>query len=141
MRIPLTAHMCAADYAMAYTDTLTQDDSQGWIYGGNGKLFGAAVVYLLAIFAWVLGHMIPFFFLVRFVGLLRVDEAEERAGLDVSHHGGGAYETPAMTEMYEKPGSGKGTGGLKGDKDENEALVSRCGASQCDRMRKPLMRM
>ena len=85
------------NYAAAYTDELSQDDSQGWIYGGNGKLFGCAVVYVLAIMAWVLGHMVPFFLIVRVLGLLRVDEAEERAGLDVSHHGGGAYEMGTVT--------------------------------------------
>jgi ammonium transporter, Amt family len=68
------------------------DDLNGFLMGGNGKLLGAAICYILAITAWVLGHMIPFFYVMRFTGLLRVDEAEERAGLDVSHHGGAAYE-------------------------------------------------
>ena len=113
------------NYAAAYTDELSQDDSQGWIYGGNGKLFGCACVFILAIIAWVLGHMIPFFFVMRMLGLLRVDEAEERAGLDVSHHGGGAYETPATTELAGKGGKDYGSG-MGGGNGEHDALLSRC---------------
>lgn len=85
------------NYRVAYadpdtTDGLSVEDVKGAFMGGNGKLLGAAVVLILAITAWVLGHMIPFFFVMRMIGLLRVDEAEERMGLDVSHHGGSAYE-------------------------------------------------
>jgi ammonium transporter, Amt family len=59
--------------------------------GGGGRLLGCAIVVILAITAWVLGHMFPFFYAMKAAGLLRVDEAEEKAGLDVSHHGGSAY--------------------------------------------------
>jgi Amt family ammonium transporter len=60
--------------------------------GGDGRLIACAGVAILAIVAWVLGHMVPFFWAMRYMGLLRVDAAEEMLGLDVSHHGGAAYE-------------------------------------------------
>ena len=61
--------------------------------GGDGKLLVAAIVGIVAISGWVLGHMIPFFLVTRVLGLLRVSSAEEHEGLDVSHHGGSAYPT------------------------------------------------
>jgi ammonium transporter, Amt family len=117
------------NYNLAYGEDLAllhgEDRVKGWIYGGDGRLFGAQIVYILAITGWVLGHMVPFFFIARMLGLLRVDEAEERAGLDVSHHGGGAYEASnaelAVTTAHKE---GKTAGVSK----ENDALLSRCAA-------------
>lgn len=63
----------------------------GWIMGGDGKLLVAAIVGIIVIFVWVMGHMLPFFFLMKFLGLLRVSPEEEHEGLDISHHGGSAY--------------------------------------------------
>lgn len=86
----------------------------GLFMGGGGNLLGAAIVLILAIAAWVLGHMFPFFYLMKILGLLRVDEAEERMGLDVSHHGGSAYEATQGADL------------LKGKVDESEqALLTR----------------
>jgi ammonium transporter, Amt family len=119
------------NYEAAYHPLKSGDYSKGWIYGGNGRLFAAQCVYCLALASWVLGHMLPFFFITRVLGLLRVDEAEERAGLDVSHHGGAAYETPAMTEMVEKGGStGKG-GMMDAGVGDSEAILSRCACHAC----------
>jgi hypothetical protein len=59
--------------------------------GGGGKLLGVAIVMILAIAGWTLAHMVPFFFVLRALGLLRVGEEEEMLGLDMSHHGGAAY--------------------------------------------------
>jgi len=75
--------------AAAYDD---YGDAYGWVMGGNGRLLGTAVVAILVILLWTLGHMLPFFFVLKALGLLRVDAAEEMSGLDVSHHGGSAYE-------------------------------------------------
>lgn len=81
--------------------------------GGGGRYLGTAIVVILAITAWVLGHMIPFFIGMKAMGLLRVDESEERMGLDVSHHGGAAYEATAGEVL------GKGA-------KEDDALLTRC---------------
>jgi Ammonium Transporter Family len=54
-------------------------------------MLGAALVFILVTIGWVLGHMIPFFAVMKAAGILRVKESEEMVGLDVSHHGGAAY--------------------------------------------------
>jgi ammonia channel protein AmtB len=82
--------------------------------GGGGRYLGAALVLVLALTAWVLGHMLPFFLGIKMLGLLRVDESEERMGLDISHHGGAAYEATA--------GEVLGKGGK-----EDDALLTRYG--------------
>jgi ammonia channel protein AmtB len=64
----------------------------GVFLGGGGKLFGAAIVLIIAECIWVVGHMYPFFYLMNAMDLLRVDDSEERMGLDVTNHGGAAYE-------------------------------------------------
>ena len=63
----------------------------GFIMGGNGSLLAAHIIFILAIFGWVLGVMTPFFFLIKKVGLFRVPEEWEVQGLDVSLHAGTAY--------------------------------------------------
>eukprot|EP01025_Chloroclados_australasicus_P052480 TRINITY_DN611_c0_g1_i4.p1 TRINITY_DN611_c0_g1~~TRINITY_DN611_c0_g1_i4.p1 ORF type:complete len:509 (-),score=85.30 TRINITY_DN611_c0_g1_i4:417-1844(-) len=73
--------------AEAYGDAL----AYGFIMGGNGGLLGAAIVGIVVIFGWVSVHMVPFFFVMKILGLLRVDPEEEVEGLDTSHHGGSAY--------------------------------------------------
>jgi hypothetical protein len=35
---------------------------------------------------WVLGNMIPFWYVLKFAGLLRATADEEALGLDSSHH-------------------------------------------------------
>lgn len=45
--------------------------------GGSARLFGAAVVTGIAVVAWVLGHMVPFFYVLKLIGMLRVDEEDE----------------------------------------------------------------
>lgn len=81
----------------------TSENAFGFIMGGDGKLLVAAITGIAAITGWVLGHMIPFFFLTRLLGLLRVSAAEEHEGLDISHHGGTAYPTDIV--KTEKPSS------------------------------------
>lgn len=72
----------------------------GFINGGDGKLLAAGLVLILAIVGWVLGHMLPFFWAMRFMGLLRVDADDEMAGLDVSHHGGSACTPPGLACLW-----------------------------------------
>jgi len=51
------------------------------------QVIGVAVVA-----AWTAGIMSCFFALVHYLGLLRVTERQEEMGLDLSYHGGTAYE-------------------------------------------------
>mmetsp|Transcript_9326 Transcript_9326/g.18403 ORF Transcript_9326/g.18403 Transcript_9326/m.18403 type:complete len:500 (-) Transcript_9326:284-1783(-) len=70
--------------ASAYSSTET---CRGW---ETPLQFRIQVVGLLAIFAWVSGVMIPYFFALKFLGFLRVPPEWEQNGLDVSEHGGSA---------------------------------------------------
>jgi len=64
----------------------------GAFYPGNGgKLLACQCIEILAIFAWVSGNMIPFFYIFKMFGQLRISAEEEQQGLDHSKHGGSAY--------------------------------------------------
>jgi len=84
----------------------TGGNAFGFVMGGDGKLLAAAIVGIVTVTAWVLGHMVPFFFALKVMGLLRVSAAEEQQGLDVSHHGGSAYPTD-FAEMYSEAMEGQ----------------------------------
>lgn len=58
---------------------------------GWGRLLGAQLLGIVVIIAWVGGHMAAYFGLMRALKLHRVSEQEEQMGLDVSKHGGSAY--------------------------------------------------
>merc|ERR1712232_441187 len=51
-------------------------------------------VLSVGIFATEAAFMIPTFLGLKFAGVLRVPEEIERAGLDISEHGGATYEAP-----------------------------------------------
>ncbi|CAG9460414.1 unnamed protein product [Pedinophyceae sp. YPF-701] len=76
-------------------------DIKGAFYGGNGKLLGLQILGIIVIAAWVCFWMSVLFFSLKFAGLLRVSPEEEMAGLDVSKHGGSAYNNDDMKK--EKP--------------------------------------
>lgn len=59
--------------------------------GGGGRLLASQVIGILVIFGWVTANMVPFFYVFKFFGALRISAEEEQAGLDVSKHGGSAY--------------------------------------------------
>ena len=64
---------------------------------------GANIVWILVIFGWTTAMMLPFFFALRLMGMLRVSPEEEMQGVDVSKHGGSAYllddEDASMRKM------------------------------------------
>ncbi|KAK9809380.1 hypothetical protein WJX73_010467 [Symbiochloris irregularis] len=90
-------------YGFANTDNdCTQDPTNsstnncpfrqyGCFLGGNGDLLGAQIIYFCWIVGWVLGNMLPFFFILKILGILRVPAEEETLGIDESYHGGHAY--------------------------------------------------
>jgi Amt family ammonium transporter len=65
--------------------------SKGAFYKGDGRLLGCQVCGIVCITAWVTGMMSLLFFPLKFLGLLRVPQDFEMAGLDASKHGGSAY--------------------------------------------------
>ena len=70
--------------------------SWGVFYGSNGRLLACQLVGILAIAAWAALLTGGMFAALRRAGLLRISEAEEVRGLDVSHHGGTAYAVSSM---------------------------------------------
>lgn len=82
----------------------------------KGNLFGANFVALIVIFAWVMVHMVPFFYVMKVLGLFRVSAEEEHEGLDTSHHGGSAYPQDTVSKMAGE------TGGSYASADELAAL-------------------
>jgi Amt family ammonium transporter len=69
----------------------------GWFYSwGNGSadanLLVAQICALLWITGWVTFTMAPFFGMLMYADMFRVDPLEEEVGLDISHHRGAAYD-------------------------------------------------
>ncbi|WCJ29218.1 ammonium transporter 1 1 [Euphorbia peplus] len=64
----------------------------GVLLGGGWGLIGSQIVELLAIVFWVSITMGPLFLLLHKLRLLRISVDEEIAGLDISSHGGYAYD-------------------------------------------------
>mmetsp|Transcript_14199 Transcript_14199/g.28647 ORF Transcript_14199/g.28647 Transcript_14199/m.28647 type:complete len:449 (-) Transcript_14199:66-1412(-) len=69
----------------------------GWFYSwgkgsGDANLLLCEFVGILWIITWVSATMIPFFILLNYLGMFRVDALEEEVGLDISHHKGAAYD-------------------------------------------------
>eukprot|EP00884_Botryococcus_braunii_P009049 jgi/Botrbrau1/18145/Bobra.53_1s0016.2 len=64
----------------------------GCFMGGHGYLLGAQLIYAIWVAAWVLANMLPFFWVLKRLNLFRVPQDEEAMGLDISKHGGSAYD-------------------------------------------------
>lgn len=79
--------------------------------GGEGYVFTPLPGYqfaiqlcgVLAIFAWVTLMTVPLFFVMKITGFIRVSEADESAGLDVSEHGANTTKQMSETILEEKP--------------------------------------
>ncbi|KAI3912160.1 hypothetical protein MKW92_037369 [Papaver armeniacum] len=63
----------------------------GVLMGGGWGLFGAQLVEITVIVAWVSATMGPLFYALHKLSLLRISVEEETVGLDRSSHGGFAY--------------------------------------------------
>jgi Amt family ammonium transporter len=75
--------------AMAYG---TSAAGTGGILYGYGNLIATEILGILLIIVWCGGLMTPFFLVLNYLGMFRVDPMEERVGLDISHHKGAAYD-------------------------------------------------
>ncbi|CDF39904.1 unnamed protein product [Chondrus crispus] len=65
------------------------------------KLFASNLVGCIIIVCWVLVLIVPFFFALNVMGLLRISESEELIGNDISKHGGPAYPNDPVGELEE----------------------------------------
>ncbi|KAM0044731.1 Ammonium transporter 1 member 3 [Helianthus debilis subsp. tardiflorus] len=63
----------------------------GLLLGGGWGLIGAQIVEVVTIMVWVSVTMGPLFYLLHMLRILRISSDEEIAGLDISSHGGYAY--------------------------------------------------
>mmetsp|Transcript_30419 Transcript_30419/g.76217 ORF Transcript_30419/g.76217 Transcript_30419/m.76217 type:complete len:445 (-) Transcript_30419:211-1545(-) len=70
--------------------------SHGFVYPGDKPdLLGVQVAAIAIILAWVGGTSTILFASLRLLGVLRVPADIEEAGMDISKHGGGAYDLVA----------------------------------------------
>jgi len=76
--------------------------ASGAFYGKNGRLLGANIVGIIAIFAWTTVTISIVFGALKATGCLRISVEEEEAGIDISHHGGSAYTTDFKEDSIDK---------------------------------------
>lgn len=68
---------------------------------GNGsKQFGANLVFVLAVIAWVGIFAVIIFSILQLLNILRVSEETEKMGLDAKEHGGAAYEVTSRKSRF-----------------------------------------
>ena len=67
---------------MAYGES----NDEGILMGGNGTLLACQVMGILFVLGWVTAVMIPFFYLLNYLGWLRATSADEVEGLDFRYH-------------------------------------------------------
>jgi len=96
----IPVHLCNGIWGCIATGLFANPDKVAIAYGngakglfyGGGKLLGDEIVGILFITAWVCVIMIPYFYMLKYLNLFRVDALEEEVGLDISHHKGAAYD-------------------------------------------------
>ena len=87
-----------AYYASGVTASDCNSDCAGvGLFYGCGCLMGVTVAALLAEIVWVGSMTFMMFFILKMAGILRVSQEVEEAGMDVSKHGGSAYEDAAKS--------------------------------------------
>lgn len=90
---------------------LKGDDTPfGLFYGGGGKVLACQMLEIICIFGWVSVTMGALFFSLHACNLLRVPPDEEIAGMDMTKHGGSAYNTETAdgqgVQLYGPPETG-----------------------------------
>ena len=71
--------------------------NDGGLVGGSGSLFVPQIVSIVAVVVWSLATGFGLFYLLKFTMGIRVSEAEELQGLDISEHGIQTYPESAAT--------------------------------------------
>ncbi|MED6135672.1 Ammonium transporter 1 member 2 [Stylosanthes scabra] len=75
----------------------------GLFMGGGGKLLAAQVIQILVICGWVTATMLPLFYGLHKMRLLRISREDETAGMDLTRHGGFAYAYHDEDDGFAKP--------------------------------------
>ncbi|CAI7848869.1 unnamed protein product, partial [Closterium sp. NIES-53] len=82
----------------------------GLFYGGGWKLLACQCLEIVCVFAWVSVLMGALFFILHSLNLLRVPPDEEIAGMDLTKHGGSAYNAEGQdgqgVQLYGPPETG-----------------------------------
>ncbi|KAK9856103.1 hypothetical protein WJX84_006690 [Apatococcus fuscideae] len=81
----------------------------GVFLGGSGNLLAAQLIHIVWVAGWVLANMIPFFWILKKLKLLRVSPEDEALGLDASYHGGTAYPGESTDVAFSWGGSPSGS--------------------------------
>jgi len=70
----------------------------GGLVHGNGNALAVCMAALCAEIVWVAGMSAIMFLVLKMAGILRVSAEMEEAGMDVSKHGGPAYDVPIASK-------------------------------------------
>ncbi|XP_015940325.1 ammonium transporter 1 member 2 [Arachis duranensis] len=75
----------------------------GLLMGGGGKLLAAQLIEILVVSGWVTATMLPLFYGLQKMNLLRISREDETAGMDLTRHGGFAYAYHDEDDGFAKP--------------------------------------
>ena len=74
------------------------EEFKGIFYGGGIDRLGWQLAAIAVYATWAAGTSSIMFFTLKSLNMLRVDEATEKMGLDLHHHGGVAYRIPSFED-------------------------------------------
>eukprot|EP00191_Tetraselmis_sp_GSL018_P019884 CAMPEP_0177578096 /NCGR_PEP_ID=MMETSP0419_2-20121207/148_1 /TAXON_ID=582737 /ORGANISM="Tetraselmis sp., Strain GSL018" /LENGTH=332 /DNA_ID=CAMNT_0019066481 /DNA_START=630 /DNA_END=1628 /DNA_ORIENTATION=- len=81
---------------MPFSSELSAKTHAGLFFGGDGSQLKAQMIGALAISSWSFGTCCILFLGLRSLKILRVPVEDEIKGLDITHHGGHAYNMEPM---------------------------------------------
>jgi len=121
-----TGLFAAPDFVAGAYDKITVPVG-GLFFTGDFSLLGIQLVGLLFIIGWTAAIMVPFFLLLDYASLLRVDPLEEEVGLDVSHHRSHAYniEDPSKAALLKLLDKRRDKDKLFGKQNKFEQIVKK----------------
>jgi len=98
----LVGLLAKKEYVM---ETYGRDSSTpyGAFYGGGGEVLACQITGIIVIIAWTCSLLGGFFYVLKAMNHLRVPYEEEMIGIDVSHHGGSAYNDSEAEKAMSKP--------------------------------------
>ncbi|BBN14030.1 ammonium transporter, Amt family [Marchantia polymorpha subsp. ruderalis] len=88
----------------------------GLFMGGGGKLLAAQIIEVLVIAGWVSATMGPLFWLLKKFSLLRISPDDEMSGMDLTRHGGSAYNIEEPELRFNFPNGTAAAGDQKKNK-------------------------